>query len=249
MLAATSGTGEAIGVATRRQPFGPDAAEGIVVEQVRCGPGNLSYVVGALPSGAAVIIDPEADGDERYQAALRRHALTVRMVVDTHTHVDHVSTSRELSARHGCPIVMHASAQTHRVTRRVEDGETLELGELTLCVWHCPGHTRDMIVLLAPTRVFSGDTLFVGSCGRSDLPGGNHRQQWAALQRLLTLPDETLVYPGHDYNANTHTSIGAERESNPRLRWSEEEFVADALTRLDLPFPERFEESIRANTR
>jgi sulfur dioxygenase len=232
-----------------RVPFGVDAASGVAVEQIRCGPGNLSYVVADVERRVAAIVDSEAEGDARYRAILARHGLDVVMVIDTHTHVDHVSISRELAARHECPIVMHERSQTHRVTRRVRDGETLPLGLQALRVWHCPGHTGDMIVLLLDGRVLTGDTLFIRSCGRSDLPGGNHRAQWATLRRLMTLPDDTLVYPGHDYRGRSHTTIGAERRANSRLRLDEEAFVADALTRLDMPFPERFEESIRANTR
>lgn len=235
--------------ARERRVLGADEVEGLVVEQVRCEPGSLSYVVGDLASGRAAILDPEPAGLAGYRAALARHGLDPAMVIDTHTHVDHLSLSRELAAEHGCDIVMHADSQTHRATRRVGDGDELPLGRTTLRFWHCPGHTRDMLVVLAASRAFSGDTLFVGSAGRSDLPGGNHRQQWASLSRLMTLPDDTLVYPGHDYGGHTHTTIGAERAANPRLALDEEAFVADALTRLDMPFPERFEESIRANTR
>ena len=228
--------------------FGITSGE-LVVEQVRCEPGNLSYVVASLPSGAAAVIDAEPAGAERYAEIVARRDLTVAMVVDTHTHVDHVSISRELAEEHRCPIVMHRLAQTPRVTRRVDDGEGLPLGDHTVVVWHCPGHTRDMLVLLLGRRAFTGDTLFVGSCGRSDLPGGDHRAQWATLQRLLTLPDDTVVYPGHDYTGETHSTIGAERTANPCLHLAQEAFVTDALGRLDLPFPERFEASIRANTR
>jgi glyoxylase-like metal-dependent hydrolase (beta-lactamase superfamily II) len=233
----------------RRVPLGVDRDAGIVVEQVRRPPGNLSYVVGCLATGEAAIVDSEAAGAGAYRAALRRHGLRAAMVVDTHTHVDHVSLSRELAAEHGCPIVMHERSQTHRVTRRVRDGDELEIGALRATVWHCPGHTRDMIVLLVGGRLFSADTLFIGAVGRSDLPGGDHRSQWASLRRLMTLPDDTVVLPGHDYNGASDTTIGAERETNPRLALDEEAFVADALGRLDAPFPERFEESIRANTR
>jgi sulfur dioxygenase len=219
------------------------------VEQIRCPLGNLSYVLGDRATGRAAVIDPEPAGAAGYGEALARHGLQPSLVIDTHTHVDHVSLSRELATEHGCAIVMHADAQTHRVTVRVGDGDELPLGETALCFWHCPGHTRDMLVVLAGRWAFTGDTLFIGAVGRSDLPGGNHRQQWASLRRLMTLPDDTLVYPGHDYNGLTHTTIGEERAKNPRLRLDEEAFVADALTRLDEPFPERFEESIRANTR
>ena len=229
--------------------FGADRSEGLVVEQVRCAPGNLSYVIGDLPTGRAAVVDPEPAGADGYRAALARHGLRVALVVDTHTHVDHVSLTRVLAAEHGCPLVMHADSQSPRATLRVADGDRLDLGATTLLVWHCPGHTRDMLVLLAGTRAFTADTLFVGAVGRSDLPGGDHRRQWASLRRLMTLPDETLVYPGHDYAGRTHTTVGAERAGNARLRLDEEAFVADALSRLDMPFPERFEESIRANTR
>jgi sulfur dioxygenase len=239
-----------MGLAEReRMVFGADATEGFVVEQVRCPPGNLSYVVADLASRRAAILDPEPAGADGYRRALAEHGLAVSLVIDTHTHVDHVSVSRELAAEHGCPIVMHADSQSPRATLRVSDGDELALGGSTLRVWHCPGHTRDMLVVLVCSRAFTGDTLFVGAVGRSDLPGGDHRRQWASLRRVMTLPDETLVYPGHDYAGRTYTTIGAERASNPRLQLDEEAFVADALTRLDMPFPERFEESIRANTR
>lgn len=232
-----------------RAVLGADPIEGMIVEQVRCPPGNLSYVLADLPSRRAAVIDPEPAGAAAYRGALARHGLRVALVVDTHTHADHVSLSRELAAEHACSLVMHVDSQSPRATRRVGDGDAIDLGATLLRFWHCPGHTRDMLVILAGTRAFTGDTLFVGAVGRSDLPGGDHRRQWASLRRLMTLSDDTLVYPGHDYRGHTHTTVGAERAGNARLQLDEEAFVADALTRLDMPVPERFEESIRANTR
>lgn len=232
-----------------RVVFGVDEVQGLVVERVARGPGNLSYVVGDLATRTAGIVDPEVDGHEAYDEILERHELELAWALDTHTHVDHVSSAGALAALHDCPHVMCALSQSPRPTRRVADGDSLALGDTELAVWQCPGHARDMIVLVGAGRLFSGDTLFIGGCGRSDLPGGDHRTQWRTLRRLARLPDKTIVHPGHDYAGGSHTTIGAERRGNRRVGMDEEAFVADALTRLDAPFPDLFEPALRANTR
>ncbi|MEO6092391.1 MAG: MBL fold metallo-hydrolase [Novosphingobium sp.] len=214
----------------------------------RDGEGCLSYLIACEESCAAAVIDPALDLVDRYVGELGIHGLRLRLIIDTHTHADHFSGARELRRRCDAPIVMHRHSPAPHIDLRVEDGHSLPLGALRLRVLHTPGHTLDSMAIHVEDRVFTGDTMLIGGTGRSDLPSGNPEQLFDSLfGKLLALPDETLVYPAHDYKGRDHTTIGDERATNPRLaKTRREDFVA-LMNGLNLSAPTHLTEALRTN--
>ena len=178
-----------------------------------------SYLVAS--GGEALIVDPLLDRVEQYLARLA--GLRLVWAADTHTHADHLSAVKELCRRTGA---RSAGAPRSVVQVPLSDGDTLAVGDLRVTCWTSPGHTADSLVLLLPGRLLAGDTLFIGSTGRTDLPTGDAEAEWDSVQRLLTLPDDTQVWPGHEYNRRTVSTIGEERRSNKRLLLGREGFIA-----------------------
>ncbi len=176
-----------------------------------------SYLVAS--GGKAMIVDPLLSRVDDYLARLSALGLVLAAAADTHTHADHLSGTKELSRRTGA---FRAGMPRSVAQRRLAEGDVLELGELRIRVCH----TADSIVLLLPGHLLAGDTLFIGSTGRTDLPSGDPEAEFDSLQRLLTLPDATVVWPGHDYNRCLSSTIGVERRENNRLLLSREKFVA-----------------------
>jgi glyoxylase-like metal-dependent hydrolase (beta-lactamase superfamily II) len=196
-------------------------------EQFRVERGCLGYVVADPEARSAAIIDPEVEMVEPILDYVFEHGLKPAYVVDTHTHADHVSGARELKAKTTAKIVMHEKAPASCVNIKVEDGDRLELGSLSMKFLHTPGHAKDLVSVLLPGRVLSADALLIGSCGRTDLPNGNAVRQYHTLYYTYrALPDGLLVFPGHDYEGREHSTLGEEKQSNPKMLFtSEEEFV------------------------
>ena len=219
----------------------------MIFEQIATG-GCQSYLVGCEATCAAVLIDPELSQIDHYRGLCAQHGLSVKYVVDTHTHADHFSASRELGKALGVPVVMHRLAPAPYADLRLDDGEMLIVGELRLKAMHTPGHTLDSMSLVMSDRVFTGDTLLIGGTGRTDLPTGDPHQLYESLfEGLLKLPPETEVYPAHDYKGRGHSTIGAEISDNPRLQKTDRaEFVA-MMQALDLAAPTHLTEALRTN--
>ena len=210
--------------------------------------GCRSYLIGCSETGAAAVIDPALGQVERTAGVLAREGLSLRYVIETHTHADHFSGARLLRERFGAPIVMHREGGASDVDLRVDDGHQLVLGGLRLRFLHTPGHTRDSLCVLLADMAFTGDTLLIGGSGRTDLPTGDPEALYDSLfGKLLTLPGDTRVFPAHDYLDKGHTTIAAERASNRRLQASERgEFVA-MMRSLDLAMPTHLTEALRTN--
>ena len=210
--------------------------------------GCKSYLVGCEATCAAVLIDPEISLADRYVGAVGQHGLAIRYVVDTHTHADHFSASRDLARRFGVPLVMHRLAPAPHADLRLDDGDMLAVGNLRLKALHTPGHTRDSMCLVMDDRVFTGDTLLIGGTGRTDLPTGDPHALYESLfDKLLKLPAETLVFPAHDYKGLGHTTIGAEIASNPRLQKTARAEFVGMMEKLDLAAPTHLTEALRVN--
>ncbi|HXW84845.1 MAG TPA: MBL fold metallo-hydrolase, partial [Candidatus Binataceae bacterium] len=166
----------------------------------------------------AAVIDPLRDRVDRYLAMLAYHGWRLSLIIDTHTHADHRSGAMELGELADATVAMHRLAPPPHVKIHVEDGDALKVGDGRLRVLHTPGHTPDSISLLADDRLFTGDVLFIHGTGRADFAGGDPGAQYDSITRkLFTLPEETLVFPGHDYRGHTQSTIGEEKRSNPRL--------------------------------
>jgi glyoxylase-like metal-dependent hydrolase (beta-lactamase superfamily II) len=219
----------------------------MIFEQIATG-GCQSYLLGCEATCAAVLIDPELSRIDLYRGLLAQHGLTAKYIIDTHTHADHFSASRELGRALNAPVVMHRLAPAPYADLRLDDGDMLIAGELRLKALHTPGHTRDSMSLVMDDRVFTGDTLLIGGTGRTDLPTGDPNELYESLfQRLLKLPPETMVFPAHDYKGRSHSTIGAEIADNPRLQKTDRaEFVA-MMQSLDLSAPTHLTEALRTN--
>lgn len=200
---------------------------GCVFEQFRVERGCLGYVVADPETRRAAIVDPEVEMVESMLDFVFEHGLKPLYIVDTHTHADHVSGAKEMKKKTVARIVMHEKAPSSAVDLRVEDGDRLWLGRLPLKFLHAPGHAKDLVSVLLPERVLTADALLIGSCGRTDLPNGNSTRQYHTLYYLFRcLPDDLLVYPGHDYEGRNHSVLGEEKKSNPKMLFaSEGEFV------------------------
>jgi len=196
-------------------------------EQFRVERGCLGYIVADPDDRSAAIVDPEVGMVEPMLDYVFEHGLKPVYVVDTHTHADHVSGARQLKAKTTAKIVMHEKAPASCVDIRVEDGDRLRLGAISMKFLHTPGHAKDLVSILLPGRILTADALLIGSCGRTDLPNGNAVRQYHTLYYTYrALADDLLVYPGHDYEDREHSTLGEEKESNPKMHFSsEEEFV------------------------
>lgn len=210
--------------------------------------GCRSYLVGCRQTSAAAVIDPELGQIEWTAGLLAREGLSLRYIVETHTHADHFTAARMLRHRFGAPIVMHRFAGASDVDMRIDDGHQLVLGDLRLKALHTPGHTRDSMCILVGDRVMTGDTLLIGGTGRTDLPTGDPNMLFDSLfDKLLALPDETRVFPAHDYKDREFSTIGEERANNPRLQRREREDFVGMMRSLDLAMPTHLTEALRTN--
>jgi glyoxylase-like metal-dependent hydrolase (beta-lactamase superfamily II)/rhodanese-related sulfurtransferase len=210
--------------------------------------GCRSYLVGCETSCAAVLIDPELSLADRYRGRLLQHGLSLRYVVDTHTHADHFSASRQLGKALGVPVVMHRLSAAPYPDLRLDDGDMLIAGTLKITAMHTPGHTRDSMCLVMEDKVFTGDTLLIGGTGRTDLPTGDPHELYDSLfEKLLRLPGDTLVYPAHDYKGRDHSTIAEEIAGNPRLQKTERSAFVAMMRDLDLAAPTHLTEALRTN--
>ena len=216
-------------------------------EQIATG-GCQSYLIGCTETCAAALIDPEVSQVDRYIALAARNGLRIRFVIDTHTHADHFSATRQIARQLDVPMVMHRASPAPLVDLRVDDGEMLIVGKLRLQVLHTPGHTSDSMCLVARDRVFTGDTLLIGATGRTDLPTGDPEQLYDSLfARVLRLDPALKVYPAHDYKGRLHSTIGDEIASNPRLKKQERGAFVEMMRNLNLTMPAHITEALRTN--
>jgi glyoxylase-like metal-dependent hydrolase (beta-lactamase superfamily II) len=189
------------------------------------GSDNFSYIVGDLGSKQAAVVDPPYEYRQLLDLTTSNN-LRIFYIINTHAHYDHTQGNERLKKATGAKIVAHESSIV-RKDLAVKDGEIIKLDGITIKVIHTPGHSPDGISLLVGDKiVMTGDTLFVGECGRADLPGSDPRKLYDSLSKLTKLPDSVEVYPGHDYGSKPHSTIGYEKKSNYTLkRRTREEFV------------------------
>lgn len=211
--------------------------------------GCLSYLLIDEESKKAVLVDPSQEiAIDTYLGALTDAVATLAYIIETHTHADHLSAASELMERTGAKMVRHANAPSAKNDMPVTGDETIPLGSTELHIIATPGHTNESISVLANGTLFTGDALLIGGTGRTDFQLGDSASLYDSLHgSLAALPDETIVYPAHDYKGRVSSTIGEEKKTNPRLLLNREEFV----TTMDAhhpQLPELFEESIAANS-
>jgi hydroxyacylglutathione hydrolase len=192
----------------------------MIIEQLDIGyMDNFSYIIGCDKTRKALVIDPGPDVD-RIVSAAEKKGLEIETIVNTHTHGDHTAGNQELTSLTGAKIIIHALDAAGYPTADVllKDEKSLQLGEIQFDIIHTPGHTPGGICLYAQGNLFTGDTLFVGDSGRTDLPGGDRPTLGKSIRRLMQLPDDTIVWPGHDYGPTPSSTIGWEKRNNVNAR-------------------------------
>ncbi|NMH66653.1 MBL fold metallo-hydrolase [Shewanella salipaludis] len=220
----------------------------MIFHQIRTEQGCQSYMLGCRRQCAAIIIDPEISQLAHYQGLASQDGLTLKYLLDTHTHADHFSAGKRMAAKLGVPLVMHDLSPAPFVDIRVDDGEMLLVGDLRLRIMHTPGHTADSICVIMEDRVFTGDTLLIGGTGRTDLPTGDPEQLYDSLfNALLKLDPALLVYPAHIYSERTHSTLGEEIATNPRLQKKQRDEFVSQMRALDLKMPTHLTEALRTN--
>lgn len=177
---------------------------------------NFCYIIGDESTKKAAIVDPAWAVDQLLKMCTEL-GITVSYVINTHSHHDHVDGNEAVSRKTGAKIIAHSTSPQHKDTA-VEEGDTIQIGTIKVRVIHTPGHCPDHVCLLFDGKILTGDTLFVGECGRTDLAGGNSGDMYDSLNKLLELSDEVEVYPGHDYGSKKSSTIGFERNNNYTLR-------------------------------
>jgi glyoxylase-like metal-dependent hydrolase (beta-lactamase superfamily II)/rhodanese-related sulfurtransferase len=210
--------------------------------------GTYSYLLASRIGGEAMILDPVLERVDRYCQLLRELDLKLVKAVDTHLHADHVTGLGELRDRTHCVTIMGEQTKADVVAMRVADGDKVTIEGLTLDVIYTPGHTDDSYSYLMGDRVFTGDTLLIRGTGRTDFQNGSARAQYDSIfNRLLKLPEETMVFPAHDYKGDTVSTIGEEKRYNPRLQVRSVDEYIELMNNLKLPNPKLMDVVMPAN--
>jgi glyoxylase-like metal-dependent hydrolase (beta-lactamase superfamily II)/rhodanese-related sulfurtransferase len=210
--------------------------------------GTYSYLLASRAGGEALLLDPVLEKVDRYCQLLRELDLKLVKAVDTHLHADHVTGLGELRDRTQCVTIMGEQSKADVVAMRVSDGDKVTIEGLALDVMYTPGHTDDSYSYRMADRVFTGDTLLIRGTGRTDFQNGSAKAQYDSIfNRLLKLPNDTMVFPAHDYKGDTVSTIGEEKRYNPRLQVRSVEEYVELMGNLKLPNPKLMDVVIPAN--
>ena len=210
--------------------------------------GTYTYLLASRRGGEALIIDPVLEKVDRYLQLVRELDLKLVKAVDTHLHADHITGLGALRDRTHCITVMGEQTHADVVSMRVAEGDRVEIEGLRLDVLYTPGHTDDSYSYLLADRVFTGDTLLIRGTGRTDFQNGDPRAQYDSIfNKLLKLPEPTLIYPAHDYKGDTVSTIGEEKQFNPRLKVKSIDEYVDLMNNLKLPNPKMMDVAVPAN--
>lgn len=204
-----------------------------------------SYILGS--GEEALIIDPHISLQGEYEGYLKKKRLTLKIIVDTHTHADHFSLAAVLKKRSGAQVLMHEKAISSVADRRLKDNDRITLGSSSFEVLYAPGHTDDTVNLYGEGRLFTADVLLIGSVGRTDFQNGSAESMFDTLQRLKCLPGETMVFPGHDYHEKRSSTIKKEKEENPFLKEADKEAFVRGMRSKVIPKPFNIDNIIRVN--
>ena len=211
---------------------------------------TYTYIVSSGKGREALIIDPVIENTNEYIKILKNLDLKLVKVIDTHIHADHISGLNELSKRTRCSKIMGEHSSSEVVDIRVKDNEKIKIENIELISIYTPGHTDCSYSFLMNDRVFTGDTLLINGTGRTDFQNGNVLDQYKSIfNRLLKLPEKTLVYPAHDYNGKRYSTIIDEKNNNPRLQVTSAEEYAEIMNKLILKNPEMMDIAIPANVK
>ena len=211
---------------------------------------TYTYIIASGEGREALIIDPVIEHSDEYSAILNNLDLKLVKVIDTHIHADHISALNELNKRTNCIRVMGEKSKSEVIDLRIKDGEKIKVEEVELQAIYTPGHTDCSYSFLMNDRVFTGDTLLINGSGRTDFQNGNAYDAYDSIfNKLLKLPEKTLVFPAHDYNGKKFSTIENEKNNNPRLQVSSKEEYADIMNNLNLANPKMMDVAVPANVK
>ena len=209
---------------------------------------TYTYLIASAKGREAVIIDPVLENVDEYINILKELNLKLVKVIDTHIHADHITGASKLKKATSCMILMGEHTPAETVEIKLKDEEIIKLDQLEIKALHTPGHTSDSYSFLMDNHLFSGDTLLINGTGRTDFQNGSAKDAYNSIfNRLLILPEETLLYPAHDYNGKKVSSIGKEKKFNPRLQVRNEEEYVEIMNNLNLPEPKLMDINVTRN--
>ena len=209
---------------------------------------TYTYLIASAKGREALIIDPVLENIEQYIKLLNELDLKLVKVIDTHIHADHITAASKLKNKTNCTTIMGEHTPSDTVEIKVKDDEIIYVDKLEIKVIYTPGHTKDSYSFLMDDCLFSGDTLLINGTGRTDFQGGNSKDSYNSIfNRLLKLPEETLLYPAHDYNGQTVSTIGKEKKFNPRLQVNSVNEYIDIMNNLNLSKPKLMDINVASN--
>jgi len=211
---------------------------------------TYTYIISSGKGREALIIDPVIENTDEYIKVLKNLDLKLVKVIDTHIHADHISGLNELSKRTSCSKIMGEKSSSEVLDIRVKDNEKIKIENIELISMYTPGHTDCSYSFLMNDRVFTGDTLLINGTGRTDFQSGSSYDAYDSLfNKLLKLPEKTLVYPAHDYKGKKYSTIETEKNNNPRLQVSSAEEYAEIMNNLNLSNPKMIDIAVPANVK
>jgi len=212
---------------------------------------TYTYLLADPGTGEAVLIDPVLGHEERDMGLVKELGLTLKYVLETHVHADHVTGAKLIREETGALMGISSAANVSCADLQLKDGGEVKFGPFSLKVLETPGHTAESVSYSLAGMVFTGDTMLIRGCGRADFQNGSPEELYdSIMQKLFILPDETKVYPGHDYNGRTCSTIGEEKKYNPRIFIGQtKEAFAEIMNNLNLPKPKKLDIAVPANLR
>mgnify|MGYP006438219373 FL=1 len=211
---------------------------------------TYTYIIASAKGREAVIIDPVIENVDEYIQLLKKLDLKLLKVIDTHIHADHVTGASKLKQATNCTTLMGEHTPADAVEIKVKDNELIKIDGLKIKSLYTPGHTSDSYSFLLDNYLFSGDTLLINGTGRTDFQNGSSKDAYISLfNNILKLPEETLVYPGHDYNGKFSSTIGNEKKFNPRLQVKNVDEYVEIMSNLNLSKPEMMDSNVSKNIR
>ena len=209
---------------------------------------TYTYLIASDKGREALVIDPVLENVELYIQLLKKLDLKLVKVIDTHIHADHITAASKLKSKTNCSIIMGEQTPSNTVDIKVKNDEIIYVDDLKIKAIYTPGHTKDSYSFIMGNCLFSGDTLLINGTGRTDFQGGSSKDSYNSIfNKLLKLPDETLLYPAHDYNGKKVSSIGKEKKFNPRLQVRSESEYIDIMNNLNLSKPNLMDINVGRN--
>ena len=209
---------------------------------------TYTYIISSGKGREALIIDPVIENTDEYIKFLKNLELKLVKVIDTHIHADHITGLNELNKRTNCTRIMGEKSKSEVIDLKIKDNENIKVENIELKAIYTPGHTDCSYSYLMTDRVFTGDTLLINGTGRTDFQSGSPYDAYDSLfNKLLKLPENTLVFPAHDYKGKKNSTIGNEKNNNPRLQVSSKEEYAEIMNNLNLPNPKMLDIAVPAN--